>query len=641
MSADTPERPGRRVRPGRSGARRPGTAVRALRARLDSLVRPRAEGTGLIADAPTVPFRDVLRRLRPELSGRGPVLTLLVLLTVAVAGIETVEIWLFQRVVDDVLVPVDVSPLLAIAGLYVALALLSGLLSWVDEVASAWLSEHVSLDLRRRVLAHLHKVPSDVADQQRAGDVLTRLTRDVRSVETLLLGAVDGAGALARLLLYGGAMMLLDWQLALVAFVVAPLFWWASDRFARRFKKVAKEKRRRTGSMTAVAEESLAALSLVQVHGREREEQEKFEREGRAVVAAELGAARLRATYPIVVDLLELAGLLAVIGLGIWALAEGRLTLGGLLVFLTYLSQLVRPMRELGDLVVSVASAVAGTERVLEVLDLPTGLAEPADPVALDDVEGRVRVNDASFTYHGAAAPALTGVNLTLVPGRMVALAGASGSGKSTLVRLLGRLSDTPTGSVTLDGVDLRDLRLQTVRENITVLLQEAPVLDASVRDNVTFSRPGATDDEVWEALAMAGLDDAVRALPAGLDARLGQRGRSLSGGQRQRIALARALLVDSRVLVLDEPTTGLDAAAAQRLLATLRRLADDRSVVVASHDPAVLAEADEVVTIERGTVVPSPASSPDASPDPSPAGSAAAAPGGAQGAGSTTGVAR
>jgi ATP-binding cassette subfamily B protein len=595
MSApDIPGRPGRRARPGRLGA---------LRQRLVAAVAPRADDDGLVAEAPAVAFREVLRRLRPELSGRRRVLALLVFLAVSVAGIGTVEIWLFQRVVDDVLVPADLAPLLLLAGLYLGLALLSGLLSWADEVTTTWLGEHVTLDLRGRVLAHLHRVPSDVADRQRAGDVLTRLTKDVRSIETLLFSAVDGAGALARVLFYGGAMLLLDWQLALVAFVVAPLFGWASERFARRFKKVAKEKSRRNGSMTSVAEESLAALSLVQVHGREREEQERFDREGRAVVAAELGAARLRATYPLVVDLLELVGLLSVIGLGVWALADERLTLGGLLVFLTYLSQLVRPLRELGDLMVSVASAVAGAERVLELLDLPAGIPEPADPVHLDRVTGRMTVEGASFTYHGASRAALEGVDLRVEPGGLLALAGPSGSGKSTLVRLLGRLSDVDAGRVTLDGVDVRDLPVRTLRENVTVLLQEAPVLDASVRDNVRFSRPDASDDEVWAALRDAGLEPVVRALPDGLDSRLGQRGRSLSGGQRQRVALARALLVDARVLLLDEPTTGLDADAATLLLATLRRLAADRAVVVATHDPAVLAAADLVVPVHDGTV--------------------------------------
>jgi ABC-type multidrug transport system fused ATPase/permease subunit len=561
------------------------------------------QGTGLVEVTPTVPIREVLRRFRPELTQRRGLVVVLLAVSVALPAIEAVEIWLFQRVVDDVLVPADVAPLAGLAALYVGLAMLSGGLGWIDEYATTWLREHVSLDVRRRILVHLYRVPSDVADRQRAGDVLTRLIKDARSVENILLGMVDGIGALARVVLFAGALLLLDWQLALISFVVAPLFWWAASRFASRVKLVAREKLRRTGSMTSVAEESLAVLSLVQVHGREAAEERRFDSEGRAVVAAELAAARLRATYPLVVDLMELLGMLSVIALGVWALADERLTLGGLLVFLTYLSQLVRPLRDLGDLGVELASAAAGAERVLQVLDLPSGLPERADPVRPAVVNGQVQVHEVSFTYSDAPTPAVRAVSFACEPGRLVALAGPSGSGKSTLVRLLGRLADPDSGAVRLDGTDLRDLPLSLVRSSISVLLQEAPVMDDTVRANVAFAQPEASDARIWQALAEAGMATTVAALPDGLDSRLGQRGRLISGGQRQRIALARALLLDARVLVLDEPTTGLDRTAAQELTATLRRLAQDRTVVVATHDPLVQESADDIVLITEGMI--------------------------------------
>jgi ATP-binding cassette subfamily B protein len=453
--------------------------------------------------------------------------------------------------------------------------------------------------VRNRMLARIHQAPVEVIDRSRLGDLLTRLTSDARSVETLLLGGVvDGVGALARLFFFAGALLLLDWQLALVSFVVAPLFWWTSRRFGRRLKVVSRERRRRAGSMASVAEESVAMLPLVQLHGREREEQGRVDREGRAIVVAELAAARIRAAYPIVIDLIELVGLLAVIGLGTWALADGRLTLGGLLVFLTYLSQLYRPIRELGDLGVVLVSATAGVDRVIEVLDLPVGLPERPDPVVVDPVHGIVQFEGVGFTYLGARQAAVSDLSFTVRPGRLTALTGSSGAGKSTAVRLVARLIDPEPGRVLLDGVDLRDMPVRQVRDSVAVLLQEAPILDASVRDNVAFARPDANDAQVWAALRSAGIDGVISALPEGLNSRVGRAGHSLSGGQRQRIALARALLVDARVLVLDEPTTGLDAPMAARLLDTLVELARERTVLIASHDERVLAAADEVLTL-------------------------------------------
>jgi ABC-type multidrug transport system fused ATPase/permease subunit len=560
-----------------------------------------AEGEGLVPEAARVTVGQALRRVRPLLRPHRAGIIALLIVVAALPAVEAVEIWIFQRVVDDVLVPTSLEPLAGIAALYVLLSLTSGLLGWVNEYVSTWVGANLSLTVRRQMLARIHQAPTDVVDRARAGDLLTRLTADARSVESLLLaGVVDGIGTITRLVLFTGALLLLDWQLALVSFVVAPAFWWASRRFGRRLKALSRERRRRAGSMASVAEQSLGALALVQVHGRADAEQERFDREGRAIMVAELGAARIRALYPMVIDLLELLGMLSVLTLGTWALSSGRLTLGELLVFLTFLSQLYRPIRDLGALGVELVTATAGVERVFEVLDLPEGLTERPDPVRPARVEGHIEVRGVSYAYADGSAPVLAEVDLDVGPGDLVALAGATGAGKSTLVRMIGRLADPDEGQVLLDGTDLRDLPLRLVRDQVAVLLQEAPVLDATVRENVAFARPGADDAQVWAALSAAGAAGFVSALPEGLDTPVGRAGRSLSGGERQRIALARALVLDARVLVLDEPTTGLDADAAGRLVGTLAELARDRAVLVASHDPIVLAAADRVFTVAR-----------------------------------------
>lgn len=589
------------AKPGSRGSGRCPGPLAGTRRWAHGFLHPVAEGDGLVPEAARVTVSQALRRVRPLLRPYRAGVVVLLAVVAALPAVEAVEIWLFQRVVDDVLVPTSLEPLVWLAALYVLLSLTSGLLGWVDEYVSTWVGANLSLTVRRTMLARIHQAPTDVVDRARAGDLLTRLTADARSVESLLLaGVVDGIGTVSRLVLFTGALLLLDWQLALISFIVAPAFWWASRRFGRRLKTLSRERRRRAGSMASVAEQSLGALALVQVHGRADAEQERFDREGRAIMVAELGAARIRALYPLVIDLLELLGMLSVLTLGTWALSSGRLTLGELLVFLTFLSQLYRPIRDLGALGVELLAATAGVERVLEVLDLPEGLTERSDPVRPARVEGRLAVRGVSYTYAGGAAPVVAGIDLDVGPGDLVALAGPSGAGKSTLVRLVGRLADPDEGTVLLDGTDLRDLPLRLVRDQVAVLLQEAPVLDASVRDNVTFARPEADDAQVWAALTAAGAAAFVSALPDGLDTPVGRAGRSLSGGERQRIALARALVLEARVLVLDEPTTGLDADAARRLVGTLAELAQDRAVLVASHDPIVLAAADRVVTVAR-----------------------------------------
>ena len=568
------------------------------------LLVPDPTGPQLVGAAPAVAVRELLRRFWPYARPYRRRFALGLGLAAIVPAIETVEIYLFKLVVDDVLVPREFAPLVPLALAYIGLMVLTGIVSFADDYIAAWVGERFLLDLRTRVFAHVHGLSSHTLDKRRLGDVLQRLTSDVQAIEAFVLAGIgDGLSAILRILFFSGALFFLSWQLALVALVVTPLFFLVARHFSRLSKHAAREKRRRSGSLGALAEESLANAALVRSLDGGGAEVARFRAQGEHIMEAELAATRIRGVFSPLVDLIELLGVLVVICLGTWALSRGDLTIGGLLVFLAYLSQLYGPVRDLSSLANRIFAAAAGAERVLELLDERPTVVERPGAVALGRATGEVALRGVSFRYPGATRDALTGIDLVLRPGETVALAGPSGAGKSTLTRLLLRFDDPVAGTVALDGHDLRDVTLSSLRANVGLLLQETLLPDVTVREAIAQGRPGATGAEIEAAARAAGAHPFVSALPAGYDTRLGQRGRTLSGGQRQRLAIARALIRDTPVLVLDEPTTGLDADAKAALLGPLRALADGRTTVVISHDPDVLAWADRVIALADGRI--------------------------------------
>src|SRR5919198_1234035 len=496
---------------------------------LRRLLAPVAEDGGLVAPAPPLPFREVFRRFWPDARPYRGVFALTLVFAALAPLVEAAQIWLFKHVVDDVLVPRDFGPFGWIAAGFVALVLLDGALGFADDYLSTWIGERFLLRLRVRVFAHLQRLSMGFFETRRLGDVLSRLTGDVAAIEGLVLSGVADALALTlQLVVFAAALFVLSWKLAAVSLIVAPLFWLVARRFTRLIRAASREKRRRTGSIGAVAEESLAHAAPVQAYNRQDHEVARFERESQGALAAQLAATRIKALFTPLVDLIELLGALIVIGLGTWLLARGEPTLGGLLAFLTFVGGMYRPIRRLSRLSGTFFAASAGAERVLELLDETPSVPECARPVALARAD---------------------------------------------------------------------------LREQVAVLLQETLVLHGTVRENIAYGRPGASDAEIEAAARAADAHDFIAALPGGYEEVVGHRGRRLSGGQRQRLAIARAMVRDAPVLVLDEPTTGIDAESSERILAPLRRLIAGRTTIVISHDLLTVREATEIVVLDAGRV--------------------------------------
>ncbi len=517
---------------------------------------------------------------------------------------ETAGISLFGQIVDKSLSAGNLNAFWQPATLWVGLEILSGLASFGGGYLSAWIAERFLLRLRTDVFAHVLRLSPDFFGGSRLGDLVSRLTSDIEAVESLVAsGVISIISTVFSVLFYASAALYLRWELALVAFGSAPVFWLAARAFSGRIKKVTREERRIDGAITSVVEEGFTNVALVQAYNRQTTEERRLRSEGSAWMRVTLASHRMSGLYSPLVQFFETLCMLAIVGFGAWEISAHRITIGGLLSFAAFLGYLFPPLQGLGGFTLTVTAATASAERINELLITEPTVRDARGAKELFGARGKVEFANVSFQYPGASGPTLRDVSFTANPGEFIVITGASGSGKSTIAKLLLRFYDPSSGAVSIDGTNIAELFLDNLRENTTLLIQETLIFHGSVRENIAYGRGWATDSDIEAAARAADAHDFVSALPHGYDTVIGQAGFGLSGGQRQRVAIARAMVRNTPVLVLDEPTTGLDAEATQRILTPLRRLIEGRTTIMITHDLELARDADRIIVIDRGRI--------------------------------------
>ena len=485
-----------------------------------------------------------------------------------------------------------------------AIALSTGLLTYWYTRTLGVIGQRFVFVLRRNLFAHMQRLSLRFHDRQRTGDLITRLTSDIQALRDVVSNGSILLVSNGCLLVGMVAMMVwLNWQFALAALSVAPLLFWTVFRYTGRIRAAARDARVSDGLLASVAQETLASIRIVQGLAQEDQQVERFQVQNAGSLRAYLEGIRYQARVAPQVDFLAALGLAVVMWYGATRVLAGVLTTGDIVVFFAYVTNLYSPMKALSRLSSSFARAGVAAERIAEVMRLRSEVVEAKGARAAPRFAGRIEFRDVSFEY-APGQPVLSHIDLLVEPGTTLAIVGATGAGKSTLVGLVPRLYDPGAGAVCMDGEDIRHFTVQSLRDQISLVLQDSLLFRGTIRENIAFGRPDASDAEICRAARTANAEEFILRLPDGYDTVVAERGSTLSGGQKQRIAIARAILRDAPILILDEPTSGLDAASEQTVLAALQVAAAGRTTLTIAHRLQTVRFADRIVVLERGRIV-------------------------------------
>jgi ABC-type multidrug transport system fused ATPase/permease subunit len=500
-------------------------------------------------------------------------------------------------------VPIGTIVALTCGGLLLV-SILWGLFSYGQTYLTARAGQAVVFSLRRRVYAHLQHLSLTFHQKRQRGDLLMRLTGDINVLRDMLVDALlRGTSALLLLTTMTLVLFLMDWRLSLVVLGLLPLLALTTLRFSVRIREAARRQRKNEGRVAALVQETLSGISFIQASGSQKYLQKQFDRSNRQSHKAGLRTTRLEASQSRVVEVLLAAGTAAVLWYGVHRVISGAVTPGDLLVFISYVHSAFRPMRHLARTTTRLSKAVVCAERVTELLRTVPEVRDLPGAKSARRVEGRIEFRNVAFHYEEKRR-ALRGIDFEIEPGKVLGIVGPSGAGKSTVMALLLRLYEPDSGKILVDGRELRRFRIQSMRERIAVVLQESILFGSTVSENIAFGKRDATDEEIERAARLANAHEFIRRLPEGYETAVAEAGASLSGGQRQRLAIARAFLRDAPILLLDEPTFGIDPASEATIVEALSDLMRGRTTIMIAHRLATIRDADRILVLDRGKVI-------------------------------------
>lgn len=505
-----------------------------------------------------------------------------------------------------------------VALLTLAILLMAAINSLGDSLAEIYLAKGgrmLGYNLRKAMYTHLQRLSLAFHDQRRTGDVLTRVTGDVGELEDFIIGSFsDIVGSV--LVLIGTLAFLLyqSWQVAIVAVVIVPVMALISNWFSQRIKVASKQQRAREGDLASVTQEMLTSIRVIQSFGSGDHQLDRFGEYNQKNVNAALVAAGLQARFSWVVKVMEALAIAVVVWLGLWLINQATITVGMLLMFIVLIQNMFKPTRKIIKEWNTFGKVFASIERIGELLDRTVAVTNAPNAVTAPPFRGQIAFEGVSFAYQpdlldeeaeddSKTRQALHDVTFTVTPGEVLAIVGHTGAGKSTIIQLLPRLYDPNVGRICIDGRDLRDFTLESLRAQMSMVLQETILFNGTVAENIAYGRAEATREEIINAAIRANAHEFIEKLPDGYDTMLGERGANLSGGQRQRLAIARAFVRNAPILILDEPTTGLDTASAELVLLALRTLMKGKTTIIVSHDFKLVRQADQIVVIQQGRI--------------------------------------